>query len=352
MKDTCLLHVGMPKTGSSTLQLNLSTSIYDPRAKYGKIPENMPFLKDHGGMIFTAFCDSPENYHFVSGHGIKDIPQFISKVKQSLEEGFCDKLGSIEIISGEDLFHLSESTRCAERLQIYLSKFFKEIKLFAYVRGPASFLPSAFQQLVKYHGLSTLETDLLAIKYANLMRYRDVFGSENVQMRHFLPSRFVDNDIMIDFTTSNGLRPQKSMASPVNIGLSTEVTSILFTYNNWCGELGLKPTGSGPLYFKLESLLKGFGRTKLRFTDSLVKRILEPCYADYEWITSIMGEDLNKDWLSPSDGDIDSEKDLIDCACMFAPELSKIFGLNQHKCWDDPVSVAKLVGSIIRRIDQ
>lgn len=351
MKDSCILHIGMPKTGSSTIQANLHAGISDTRAKYANLLEDEPSINQHGGMLCTILHDNPSAYHYVSRFGIHNVDQYSFKVKSRLEAGFKDLTTSIEIISGEDFFHLpSFSANGVEQLHSYLRGFFKHIKIFAYVRKPSSLLPSVFQQLVKFHGLNKLDPFALYHPYSNLKKYMDVFGAGNIVLRSYSPRIFLGGDIMIDFTTCVGIRPQKDVTPRLNTSLSKEAISMLFCYNRFCSEIGLGVTCSNPIFEKLIEFLHPFGGSKLIFSEQLIQSIVGLYSSDYDWIADLMDEEFCQIDAPVGDVPINHEYDLIECACSFAPRLSTLVGLGESDWGTDPIAVAKLVGSIIHRI--
>ena len=57
-KDNCIVHIGMPKTGSSTLQEVLFKRIVDPNVSYANLP-----VANHSAIIYSLFAENPEKHH-------------------------------------------------------------------------------------------------------------------------------------------------------------------------------------------------------------------------------------------------------------------------------------------------
>jgi hypothetical protein len=64
-KDLCIVHIGMPKTGSTALQSSLFSHIADERVAYAALP-----IANHSEIMYSMFSSSPEKYrlHLNSKH--------------------------------------------------------------------------------------------------------------------------------------------------------------------------------------------------------------------------------------------------------------------------------------------
>ena len=128
-KKLCILHVGMPKTGSSMLQEAFSGHIEDPNILY---PNLLAF--NHGSVLWGMFMDNPENYHyFISkGWGKDQIDKFSLQNEDILINYFENTTGETVILSGEDIFHFD--IVAIKKLKVFLSSYFERIIVVGYVR--------------------------------------------------------------------------------------------------------------------------------------------------------------------------------------------------------------------------
>ncbi len=324
--------------------------IDDPRVKYANLPES-----NHGGSILTMLCDKPEEYHYVVGSKIEDINKFIKNTKFQLEKGFYDLNFPIEIISGEDLFYLSELSVQKEgvkQLKEYLLRFFKTVKIVAYVRKPSQLLASAFQQLVKYHNLGTFSIHQIYHRYRNFESYINIFGIENVYLWNFNPKQFLEGDILFDFTNKLSLKNQFSKIKLVNESISKEAISILFTYNfhkNAKKDFG---TYNNMLNYKLVDIISSIGSTKFKFSGKFIMKAIEANKDDYEWIVNIMEREFAETDETLCAQGVETEYELMDYSTNYIDDLVKLLGnvsitfeLVKH-----PQTVAKLVNLLINEI--
>lgn len=340
----------MPKTGTSTIQENLYLGVDDLSACYANLEKS-----NHSGPVLSMFMDNPNEYHYIKAMGDIDIEELNLKTKSLLIKGFTNKEHQIEIISGEDLFHLkglSEKRNGVELLKKFLEQYFEEIIVVAYVRKPSKLLPSAFQQLVKYHNLKSFNQHSMYHRYSNFRKYIEIFGEANVKLFNFDSSNFPEGDILLDFTTRLGLQPQKSKIKIVNESISKEAISILFTYHFHDNSKINTGENHHLLNYKLVELLRELGNEKFKFSGKFIQRAIAANQADYDWIVSIMSEDFKETPESLNSDGIDNEYELMDYSVKFIPKLVELAGdFSKDLLIDEsPQTVARLVNKIMLRL--
>src|SRR5690554_3565258 len=103
-RELCIVHIGMPKAGSSSLQQAFSKGLEDDRVSYAKLPHS-----NQSGWIYGLFVKDPLSYHFFREWNIStldEIRSFREESRKLLIDDFCSDDSEIKLISGEDLFHL------------------------------------------------------------------------------------------------------------------------------------------------------------------------------------------------------------------------------------------------------
>ena len=344
MKDLCIVHIGMPKTGSTSLQNALFSGIQDKRFKYANSAE-----VNHSVSIFSLFTDNAEQYyyHVNNNYKIDEINAFNAINRERLISGFNDNNSKVEIISGEDIFHLPEYGIL--RLRDFLKTYFKEIIIVGYVRPPKSFMESAFQQLVKYHNVADFCFDIIYHPYKNFEKFDRVFGKENVNLWKFDPRNFPGGDITSDFCQRFGIGGTFEKQARDNESISMEAISALFCYN---GLINKSDYGADNARFNdaLVETVRCIGNARFKFSQSLINSVLQHYSDDLDWIECRMGINLRDE--QHEDGGIGSPEELIQVSKGIAPALKQIIG-EKYKQIDpfiEATSDAAILMDIIKRI--
>lgn len=316
-KELCVLHIGMPKTGSTSIQKELYNHIEDERAVYANLED-----PNHGIALISMFMKEPLKHHYFRKRGWtqKDIDAFNLKNKALLVKGFKDLSTSVEIISGEDIFHFPKPVLM--QLKKFLDQYFENILVVGYVRPPKSFMESAFQQLVKFNNLGSFDFSIIYHSYRKFAKFDDIFGKENVKLVKFDPKVFPENDILLDFYEQITLKGCKSRLKKANETLSQEVVSVLFTYHYFGSKVDFG-SNEVPIEHKLITLLGPIGETKFHFSSALIDKVLKENAVDLNWIEKRMGITLKE---PPKSGGIDSEADLLWYAMKSIPTLKELLG--------------------------
>ncbi|QOR37433.1 hypothetical protein HNO52_02075 [Billgrantia diversa] len=347
-RDLCLVHIGMPKTGSSTLQEAFFNGFEDERVSYANLPH-----PNQSGWLNGLFCENPEQYHFFIKKGI-DTPEKVSRfrheTKEMLIEGFLSHKSSVEVMSGEDLYHLDE--RSIKKLKKFLEPYFHEILVVAYVRPVYSFMASAFQQLVKYHDQASFDHNLVYHKYRNFERYDRVFGVERVKLFKFEPSLFPGGDIVKDFCDRLGFSVNESKADVVNESLSKEAISVLFTYNFHSGAKTDFRKEQHYVHNRLVELISTIGNQKFQFSRKYIQSTLLAFESDYEWIKARMNDSLDEPLEANYDNGVSSEGELMRFSTKSIPALVSLLGnyVIPFELKNDPQTVARLVNILAGQI--
>lgn len=342
MKDLCIIHAGMPKTGSTSLQTTLFSGISDTRISYANLPD-----PNHSSAIYSLFTENPERYHAnVQGQrSEKQIEEFNALNKKRLIAGFLDNSSSIEIISGEDIYHLTENALVS--FYGLLKNYFKRVVVVAYIRPPKSHMESAFQQLVKYHGAMSLNFQSIYHPYLNFLRFHNVFGRGNVYLWKFDPQRFPRGDISLDFCQRLGIDIDSTKVVRENESISMEAVSLLFACNCY-GDKSRFGKNEYVINNKLVEVVSVIGRSPFRFSDKFINEGLKNKSDDLNWIESRLNESLRES-NSINEVSIGSEEELLQFSVRTVPLLRELIGTEFLPCdvaSETPQYVAKLVDAL------
>ncbi|QHD50385.1 hypothetical protein [Vreelandella aquamarina] len=344
-KDLCIVHIGMPKTGSSTLQEAFDKGLNDSRVLYPKFPES-----NQSGRIYGLFVKNYLSYHFLAAQGVNDkekLQLFRDKSRKILHDAFCSENKSIILLSGEDLFHMTEEE--VINFKNFLDPYFKKIVIFAYVRPVKSLLESAFQQLVKYHKKNNLDPSSLYHRYKNFENFDKAFGSNNVLLYKFSKGDLIGSDIVLDFCKKLGLEDTYSDGKIFNESLSREAVAVLFTYHY---HQKINSDFGDKKYLvanEFVELLRGISGHSFKFSSKYYERVMLQFESDYSWIKKRISDDFYEDIYADDLEGFSDEKDIL----LYSTRcIDFLLSLLKNKVVpfdvvDHPQTVAKLVDLIM-----
>ncbi|NYS78425.1 hypothetical protein HZS80_12025 [Halomonas glaciei] len=301
-----VLHVGMPQTDASSIQATLFTCGVVGEFRYADLG-----VPNHGGIITSLFIEDPSNWsgHRLAGRSPKEVESYKQQALQGLEA--VRNTQEYQVISGEGICHLPENSLI--KLRDFFASHFECIEVIGYVRPPASFMASVFQQLVKNHGLARLRGEAYYPHYREKFEKFDrVFGRENVTLRLFKPEHLVGGDAVVDFCHLLGESILQEQIQRANKSLSLEAISVLFAYRRE-GPQYANYKGKARDNNALVASLEGFGSRKLHFASILIDPILENHREDIEWMEQRLDQSII-DTGAVDDEAIISENQLLNIA--------------------------------------
>jgi hypothetical protein len=341
VRPKCILHIGMPKTGSSSIQVNLYNQKSSLNCEYLKIGDDA----NHSPVICSVFSNFPEQYYGnISKKRTKDqIVTFNNKVKKQLIQVLSNSKAKNVVISGEDILFLSENElHC---LKNFLFNYCSNIHVIAYVRPPISFMQSAFQQLVKM-GVLTFGIGGFTPRYREKFEKFDrVFGCNNVSFCKFSRKSMKDGDVVIDFCERVGFEINKTEIKRFNDSLSLEATAFCYVFQKYNQSEDRPPEiiwDNDPLLKSLSAI----GSTKVSFSKDLAKSVLTEISEDVVWMESRLGESLAES-ISNEAGGISKEEDLLAIVLANRNKLTELLTSKILHEMETPQDVANAV-SVLR----
>lgn len=343
MKRTCFVHIGMHKTGSSSIQASL-TGMDDLGSHcYADICG----VVNHGGAMINIFSRQPEKVHVNVKRGLTSAQ--MQERRDKFQAGLAHAVASHPekdlVISGEGICYLAEEELLDFRN--FLAESFTDIRVLGYVRSPKSFMESAFQQRVK-GGTARLEPGLFYPRYRDLFEKFDrVFGRDKVLLRKFDPATFPQGCVVQDFCRLIGIPILGSQVVRVNESLSREAISVLFAYRKFGPGYGIGPGVIGENN-RLVKALAGLAGGKLRFSEALVADTRRKHAQDLQWMEERLGASID-DYASTDAEGVDSEADLLRIASENAGPLTELIEPARRPAGptgNDPEAVARLVHAL------
>lgn len=206
MKNKLILHIGMWKTGTTSIQENLSKNKELLQCIGVEYPSE---INNH---IFLL-PDVYENY--INHVAIKSYKPGVEKLND-IKNSFFDSVfkgneGTTYILSSE--FFLDLNVNEVNKLKDILSGYFSEIKILCYMRPPESHFKSAVNEQVKqghYPIEKAYEKHIEINEYRRIYIWRDAFGKGSVIVRPFDNKQWKNQNLLDDFFDSINIKKPDS----------------------------------------------------------------------------------------------------------------------------------------------
>lgn len=289
MFEKIYLHVGMHKTGSSSIQRSL-LGYDDGVTKYANLG-----YENHSIPFYTAFSGEHQNYHIWKSAGLceRDIEEkkldCLDLIRQSLSECSVRNI----IFSGEDISVIPEGG--IVEIKKFLEGFASKILVVGYFRDPLSFVMSNWQETIK-SGRNTLapQGPEYRLRFEKFIR---LFGRDNVILKHFRKDGLRGGDVVTDFCSLVDIDLLSSSAS-VNESLSSEAIKCVYILNSLIDPYdGDHVLNKARLRFMttISDLLPGGFSLPDEFCAGAVSR------EDCKWLESVTGVQLSGAELNSGD---------------------------------------------------
>jgi len=338
---SCLLHFGLHKTGSSSIQSFLSSCDL-PGVLYpdlGEVNQSRP--------LATAFRSDAAEYHLNRKAQLDQstVTQRRNTTRSCLDKAFASLGNRRMVLSAEDLSLFPEED--LENFIGFVAQRAGEIKGLAYVRAVSSWLESLFQETLRNSSHLPPLTRYRPLYRTRLEKFDRLLGPSNIELVPYRRERLAGSCVVQDFARRIGA---ETPANPprANTGLSLPAVRLLAVYRKW---QPFPPT-TGPEMLRANKFLSEQLRTlegpPLRFSRRLVKTFLHRTQEDIDWAEQRLGFSVSE--TSEHDGAIDRIENLLD---LQRPELDWL----AEKCGlataslpaSQPDSVARALHSLVQR---
>jgi hypothetical protein len=232
MKTTITIHIGLHKTGTTSIQATLFRN--RDRLK-GRGVNYFGLNENHSETLYPLFLTEPHLYRQNRLAGI-DTPQKAARKNAATEKALRRELGNASgqrfIISGEDLSLLSREG--VARLRALFSPY-GDLRIVVYVRDPYDVITSAFQARLR---LGETYDQIIAAPpnpgYGFIRPFIEEFGRDQVDIRIFDPARFAGGNLISDFLAAAGAPaelPREIEIVRANEAVSNEAAFLIHEIN-------------------------------------------------------------------------------------------------------------------------
>lgn len=295
------LHIGLGKTGSTSIQQDLLAGADLLESKYDlHLPRNFTHTRQHRGnhsmLLRSLFSDDPEVRKRLAAQGLSSttaIEQYNQKTLSQLHAGFASSNASNLLLTAEGVGHFKKPQ--LEELAHWLKELAGEIKIVACVRHPVHALSSEIQQrLMIGEILEDMYEQPPVYLFSRLFRrFEQAFGKENIIAYDFADAIRSPDGLTAEFLRRIGIEAAADfpMGQASNTSMSHEGALLLSAINRLRpilidGERNPERLHVNPSYFK-----KIPGRTYTAPTQ-VYARAVQTVQGDIDWLLQEYAIDL------------------------------------------------------------
>jgi hypothetical protein len=314
MKD-CVIHIGMHKTGTSSIQMSLRHGLDDPGFLY------VDFDEPNGSQAMTIlFRDVSESISIYGeiGWSARHIARYKTKVLHRLERSLTHAPRNVcPIISAEACWWMNRTE--FERIRAFMADRGYRVRIIVYLRPWKQWAESMFQESVKHSQNTPRELRIPTLLYdypERIQMLEAVFGPEQVQVFKYDPRTFPEGCVVRHFCEQLGIHFDARRIRRANESLKLPAVQLL--YAHW--KLGPQREKS-----ELESLASMLVTRQLQKLDGpsfcIHSSLFEPYVPDMArqrfWLEQRLGVSFEEDIYAHDDrSSIREEADLLN----FSPD--------------------------------
>jgi hypothetical protein len=226
MYKTCFLHIGPPKTGSTSVQQTL----WKNRELLAKSSIHYPELEKNHRFLVSCFMNEPQkfDYNKLLKRTDEEIVRVnFEKLKQFKNESDTTDCRTL-ILSSEHLVLLKVEE--IMKLKQYLFEICEDVKILIYLRHPISSVGSFIQESIKNGNrhLSEMRQKPPFSRFGHLIpKWEECFGTESVVLREMHSNSLINKDLIDDFLNIIGYSGDSSKIKRVKANESLSAPAVL-----------------------------------------------------------------------------------------------------------------------------
>ena len=310
MSRSCILHIGMHKTGSTALQHALK-GYDDGDTHYAELRD-----RNHSAAMMLMVADRPEEYRQSRHQGWSaEHAAAVGAHYRGLFETAVSKGRRRMIISAESM-SLPLSPTEIQRVVKLIYEHFDELKVVAYVRPFHSFIESYFQQSIK-QGLASFTFPLPEYR-ARFGQWIEAVGEDNIVFYPMVKDCVAHFGGLFDLPL---VAPAKR--TKTNKSLSAEGVAFLYCLHK-LSRFEPKSPEELKIHGVLESTAATLGSRRLILSEEIHQRLQAEAAKDIAWMQDRLDEDVIGKIPQPDAQSfvLSAEEQLLDLGSKWSPTAS------------------------------
>ena len=307
MLNRCVVHIGLHKTGTTTLQ----HALYARRVELeGKYRIHYPQLcKNHNKVFHSLFCDAPEKYHVNVRRNINTAEkaarynrELMTRLEAEMEESVAETL----LVSGEDLSSLSRAG--VRRFKAWTDRQSLEPRVICCIRHPRATAASLAQEHLKGGWtLAQIRDNPPVPNYRErLTPWLETFGAKVLTIYDFEEARAHADGIFGYFCDIVGLPREFHVAGRVekrNESMSAEAAVLLSALNAERPLFVNNALGSCRYSGDTRAFATIPGR-RFRLGEETMGRVMEAARPQLRWLRDTFGLTLKEPRITPDSEEV------------------------------------------------
>ena len=288
---TCVLHIGMHKTGSTSIQYTLQNL-----PSKGPIQYAVNGPPNHSGIMAVLFSDDPTKFGFFArqGNTPADIDELKKHHKRRMIRTIKRSTAFTLVFSAEVMTSKHFAQNGPRRIRTFLEPYFEKFHVVGYVRGPKSNASSKAQEQLKTMYADIDATRLVPDYKLALESWLHTFSDQKVTLKPWKTNTFPEGNVVLDFAQTIGLELAKDQTIWKRDSLCLEAVALLYADRIENGPVAKNREAVRAnlrMYDRL-CLMKG---RKFVLSDKFIDPAIEARRSSIRWVEDYLGEKLEED---------------------------------------------------------
>jgi hypothetical protein len=241
IKKTIILHIGAPKTGTTSIQTFLSDYSDLLKSDGVLVPKSTRYSKKNHTLLVNYCINNRMVSKMNIRNGISDkrqLKDFKISFYNNLRNEIMSFKGKTVVMSSEQLYGSLSTLKELTRLKKLFKDLYDELKIVIYVREQSSMLCSLYSTRIKggdtalMPGLEEFSKTEIFDYNNRLKNWETVFGKENILLRVFDIQHLVKNDVVQDFSQTVNLPEYSTTKNYLNTTLNAKQCEFLRLVNH------------------------------------------------------------------------------------------------------------------------